>query len=356
MSAPTRVRQSTSLVAEAAFRARIDELGAAVIGEYVNNRTRVDVVCSAGHACSPRPGCIMRGRGPCRICGGNDPATTAHAFRVRIAELDGQVVGEYIDARTPVDCICPDGHPCQPRPGGVLAGQGMCVSCGHVTRNAAKKERGKVAFLKRIAELKGTLTGEYAGAHVPVSCICPAGHLCWPTPHGLQRGYGLCDPCGQLSRVVTRMSRSETRFRARIVGLGGQVVGPYVNSRTPVDCICPDGHQCSPTPGNTMQGVGICRICKGMTWDVFYVVVNPALGRVKFGVTSGHPQGRLRVHRRAGYTTMLRTLPDLPGALSLEQHVRATLRDAGVPALQGREYFPETATALVLDIVDGWTS
>jgi hypothetical protein len=198
------------------------------------------------------------------------------------------------------------------------------------------------------------VTGGYAGAHVPVSCVCPAGHPCWPTPHGLRRGYGMCDACGRLSRVVTRMSRSEARFRARILELGGRVVGPYLNSQTPVDCICPNGHRCSPAPSNTMQGVGMCRVCKGMTWDAFYVVANPEQGRVKFGITSGDPQGRLRTHQRAGYSRVLRTLPALSDALLLEQHVRATLRDAGVHPVQGREYFPQAGAALVLDVVDGW--
>ena len=100
----------------------------------------------------------------------------------------------------------------------------------------------------------------------------------------------------------------------------------------------------------------MCCTCAGSLWDVFYVTVNPALGRMKFGITSGDPRGRLGNHRRAGYSEVVRVLPDLPDARRLEQHVRAALREAGVVAVQGWEYFDRSALALVLDIVDGWAA
>ena len=87
---------------------------------------------------------------------------------------------------------------------------------------------------------------------------------------------------------------------------------------------------------------------------MFYVVTNPVRGRVKFGISSGDPRPRLGDHRRAGYTEEVRVLPDLVDVAALERHVLSTLRDAGIPATQGREYFDISVLALVLDVVDGW--
>jgi hypothetical protein len=87
---------------------------------------------------------------------------------------------------------------------------------------------------------------------------------------------------------------------------------------------------------------------------VLYVVANPVLGRVKFGVTSGDPRGRLADHRRAGYTEIMRVCCDLPTAAVLERHVQTTLRDARIPPVQGREYYDLSALPVVLDVVDGW--
>ncbi len=98
----------------------------------------------------------------------------------------------------------------------------------------------------------------------------------------------------------------------------------------------------------------MCRTCANRMWDVFYITVNPALGRVKFGVTSGDERPRLATHRRAGYTEPVRVLPDLLDAHALERHVRATLAAAGATPVQGREYFDVSALPVVLDVADGW--
>jgi hypothetical protein len=125
---------------------------------------------------------------------------------------------------------------------------------------------------------------------------------------------------------------------------------------TPVLCMCRNGHLCSPTPNNIQRGQGACAACAGKVWDVFYVVANPTTGHVKFGITSGDPGGRLGVHRGAGYTETVRSLPGVADAAALERHVIATLRDARVLAVRGREYFDVSALPVVLDIVDSWTS
>ena len=84
------------------------------------------------------------------------------------------------------------------------------------------------------------------------------------------------------------------------------------------------------------------------------MTLNPTQGRVKFGVSSGDPDPRIGVHRRAGYTEVVRVIPGLPTAHALEQHIKATLRDAGHRPVLRREYFDIGVLALVLDVVDGW--
>jgi hypothetical protein len=122
-------RKRSSIAAEARFRARVEELGCQVVGEWQGVSAPIDCICAAGHACSPIPESTLRGRGICRTCVGRDPRATEAAFRARVAEIGGTVIGEYTRAHTPVDCICPAGHPCRPRPSDVGQGEGMCWSC-----------------------------------------------------------------------------------------------------------------------------------------------------------------------------------------------------------------------------------
>lgn len=97
-------------------------------------------------------------------------------------------------------------------------------------------------------------------------------------------------------------------------------------------------------------------MCAGSAWDAFYVVADEEEGRLKFGITSGDPRPRLGDHKRAGYGRVVRLLVDLPGdvAPELERSVLAALRLAGEAPVQGREYFHDSVTALVLDVVDNY--
>jgi hypothetical protein len=152
---------------------------------------------------------------------------------------------------------------------------------------------------------------------------------------------------------------AEAAFRDRVKELGGEVLeSGWLGNGKPHRIRCPEGHECTPTPSSVQKGNGICRVCAGKTWDVFYVVADEANGTVKFGITSGNPRPRLGIHARDGFRTVVRLNEGLPGDLAprLETAVRAALREAREAPVRGREYFPARVLGLVLDVVDGWTA
>ena len=115
--------------AEARFRARVAELGGMVLGQYVNKDIPVLLRCANGHDCAPRPGSVVKGFGLCRTCAGQDPITAEARFRARIEELGGTVLGEYVSNRTPIAARCSAGHDCNPYPNNVMRGEGFCLTC-----------------------------------------------------------------------------------------------------------------------------------------------------------------------------------------------------------------------------------
>jgi single CXXC unit len=340
---------SASIAAEAAFRARLAELGAALLeptwlGAMVPHRVR----CAAGHDCTPRPANAQR-LGICRACVGNDPATAEAAFRARLAELGATLLEPvWLGNHAPHRAQCAAGHDCSPRPLGVRSGQGICRACAGNDPATAE-----AAFRARLAELGATLLEPtYLGANRLHRVRCAAGHDCLTLPASVQQGHSPCRACIGLDPAT-----AEAAFRARLAELGATLLEPtYLGSKKPHRVRCAAGHDCAPTPNNVRNGGGICRACAGQVWDVFYVVTADELARVKFGITSGDPRPRLSEHRRAGYRTITRLLTGLPAdtAVQMERAAIATLALAGIKPVHGREWFDIGALAVVLDITDNW--
>ena len=333
-------------MAEAAFRARLAELGATLLEPYKGSSTPHRVRCAAGHECWPRPGGVRSGQGICLTCAGNDPVAAEAAFRARLAELGAILLESYKGSHVPVQVRCAAGHECTPHPSSVLAGRGVCRTCAGQDPAVAE-----AAFRARLAELGVILLEPYRNRHTPVRVRCAAGHECTPHPSSVLAGGGVCRTCAGLDPAV-----AEAAFRARLAELGATLLEPYQRALYSHQVRCAAGHICTPRPNSVQQGRGICRVCAGQVWDVFYVVANPSAAQIKFGITSGDPRPRLAVHRRFGYEEVVRLMTGLPGIMApeIESAARATLALAEVIPVKGWEYYDISALAIVLDVADNW--
>ena len=166
-------------------------------------------------------------------------------FYNNIENSGGRVIGEYINSSTPVDCICQNGHSCNPKPNRIQQGEGMCRICVGTNSESAKQN-----FYKNIENSGGRVIGEYINSSTPVECICQNGHSCNPKPNRIQQGEGMCRIC-----VGTNSESARQNFYNNIENSGGRVIGRYINSSTPVEWICQNGHFINTRPN------GICRMC-----------------------------------------------------------------------------------------------
>lgn len=142
----------------------------------------------------------------------------------------------------------------------------------------------------------------------------------------------------------------------RLTELECEILGRYVNSATPIEIICPQGHRVRVYPQSVICGYNICMICAGKTWDVFYFMENPSNGNCKIGITSGDIRIRLREHRRNGLSKVLRMYIDLADyvAKTLEDDVLASLSDINIKPIKGREYFSSIAIKPIFSLLDVW--
>lgn len=271
-------------------------------------------------------------------------------FRERVAQLGGEVVEpRWLGTNVPHRVDCSNGHDCAPRPADVRRGHGVCRVCVGKDPQASW-----AAFRLRVEELGGeVLEPAWLGSITPHRVRCADGHENRPTPVNVQK-WGICRTCaGNDTRVA------EAAFRTRLAEVGATLLElKWLGAKTPHRTRCAQGHECRPRPHGVLQGEGICRVCAGKIWDVFYVVAGRSNGIVKFGITSGDPRPRLSRHTSAGLGDVVRLIEGMPGDLApqLERCVLAALRDVGERPVRGAEYFPAHALGLILDIVDGWTA
>lgn len=218
---------------------------------------------------------------------------------------------------------------------------------------ASAKTRGARSFqrfLDRLAELGATcIETEWLGARTKHQVICAEGHLCNPLPNNVISGFGPCQTCAGVSPT-----ESYRKFQDRLAELGATLLEDgWIGRHTPHRVRCSEGHECTPTPGNVLNGGGLCRDC-AWKWDAFYVVASEDV--VKFGVTTGDPRPRLNVHASAGLTERVLVATDLPEgvALELEGEMKRLLSLAGVRPVHGHEYFPAAARNMVVATAEGW--
>lgn len=187
------------------FKAKIEELGGKLIGEYKRSDLGVLCICKNGHEFYAVPDNVKQRNNICKKCAKKCPIEAEKRFRERIAELGGEVIGEYKTHKVPILCICKNGHENYLKPAQVIS-NGMCKKCsGQCTIQAGEN------FVKNIERLGGQVIGEYKGANTPVKCICQNGHECYPYPTSIQQhpNWIPCTLCLRKSEAVVLNLLSE---------------------------------------------------------------------------------------------------------------------------------------------------
>lgn len=269
--------------------------------------------------------------------------TTEDAFKGRLNEVGATVVNwtGWQGSHAKYQAICAAGHECWPRPEHLQQGGGPCRVCAGTDPVAAEATaRARLESLGHTPAWK-----VWIGAGRPHEVVCSAGHEFLLYPSALVRRRCICPHC-----AGTTTEAIENAFRDAVVSQGGSPAWEgWLGSAKGHKTICKNGHECLPTPNAVSQGGGICRFCKGKSWDVYYIVINDDKRELKFGITSGNPRHRLTVHRGRGYTRQVLVVKS-PLALKVETETKRTLRTKGVQPAKGREYFPIEALGTVLEV------
>ena len=163
---------------------------------------------------------------------------------------------EYTDLRSPLAWMCERGHTWD-APASIISRGGWCPQC---SKRTEKSERLKL--LKEIAKEKGgkCLSDEYVNNRTKLEWQCAQNHLWKAAPFSIYNNHQWCPVCGR-ERMAEKRRDDISKYQKIARTRGGLLLSKaYVNSLTPLQWQCRNGHQWLATPGSIFQGTW-CPVC-----------------------------------------------------------------------------------------------
>lgn len=224
--------------------------------EYVNNGTKVTIVCPIHGEFTQTPNHHLLGQG-CRKCAGTEQmdsqsfiekAMNVHGDRFDYSKVD------YVNARTKVCIVCRTHGDFWQSPHRHLRGDG-CAKCAGLQKKSTEQ------FIRDAIAIHGSKYDygkvEYINSSTAVDIICPIHGEFRQTPNSHLVGQG-CPVCGG----TQKMSLDVFIERANEIH-GGRYdysKAQYTNNRTPILITCKSNGVFWQTPESHLSGHG-CRLC-----------------------------------------------------------------------------------------------
>ena len=178
--------------------------------------------------------------------------------KLKLINPNIEAVGVYQGALEPILCRClKDEYEWRARPSDLLKGGG-CPIC------AGNKKKTHEEFIEELSMVNPhiKIISQYKNTNEKVLCKCMIDDYEWfATPNKLLHGRG-CPKC-KTQKLKTICVKSNDEFVSQLKNVNSkvEVVGEYINNRTPIKCRCKiDGYVWSPTPSNLLKGYG-CPKC-----------------------------------------------------------------------------------------------
>ena len=239
---------STSERASEEFYEMVEESGYKLLGEYINNRTKVPLECPRGHKIEMAPNGFKSGN-RCRFCSGKDSRTAKDSFIKLVEDSGYKLLGEYIGSGTKVSLECPKGHKIEMTPNTFKSGKRCRICSGKDPKTAGD------SFVKLVEDSGYKLLREYIQSGTRVPLECPKGHKIEMTPKDFKRG-NRCRFCSGRDSKTAGDS-----FVKLVEESGYKLLREYIGNKTKVPLECPKGHKIEMVPYSFKSG-SRCRFCR----------------------------------------------------------------------------------------------
>ena len=235
--------------------------------EYVNNRTKVCIICSEHGEFWQTPNSHLKGCG-CSNCRkkimSNKLSYTSEIFIQKAREVHGNKYDyskvEYKDFYTKVCIICPIHGEFWQKPNIHIRTKICCPKCNSELKKNNKLFNSEI-FIQKAREVHGDKYDyskvEYTGAVNKVCIICPIHGEFWQTPAMHNLGQG-CPKCAKNFKLNTNS------FIKKAIEVHGDKYNyskvNYVGNKIKVCIICPIHGEFWQKPNDHLNGIG-CPLC-----------------------------------------------------------------------------------------------
>ena len=241
--------------------------------EYVNNHTKVCIICPEHGEFWQTPNAHLNGQG-CPICGckkvwDTRGRITTEQFIEKARKVHGDKYDyskvEYINAKTNVCIICPEHGEFWQTPSGHLQKK-ECPKCGLKKSSSSRRFTVK-QFIEKARKVHGDKYDyskvEYVNSQTPVCIICPEHGEFMIRPNDHIQGQK-CKKCA-INELRNKFSMGKETFVEKAKKIHSNKYDyskvEYVNNRTKVCIICPEHGEFWQNPDKHLMGEG-CPECK----------------------------------------------------------------------------------------------
>ena len=242
---------------------------------YINNHTKVCIVCPEHGEFWQSPHGHLRGRG-CPKCGANkgckSRTCTTEIFIEKARKIHGDKYDyskvNYINNCTKVCIICPEHGEFWQTPGSHTNIGNGCPLCGN--KNSSEKRLKSInIFIKQAKEIHGDKYDyskvEYSSNHEKVIIICPEHGEFLQSPYKHLQGHG----CPKCAKSGVKLTTEDFLKKAKEVHGDKYDYSKveYINNNTNVCIICPEHGEFWQTPRSHLAGNG-CSKCNASKMEL----------------------------------------------------------------------------------------
>ena len=173
------------------FEELVENEGYKLIGEYVNNKTKLELECNKGHKYFVTPNSFKSGT-RCPICAGCHLETAKLELEELVENEGYKLIGEYVNNSTKIEMECDKGHKYMVRPNDFKKGY-RCPIC-----SGQHSETAKLEFEEMVENEGYKLLGEYKSALTKVEIQCDKDHKYFVKPNAFKSGHR-CPNCNTTS-------------------------------------------------------------------------------------------------------------------------------------------------------------
>ncbi len=223
--------------------------------KWVHNSEKLEWKCKEGHRWQAKYGYLKTNNRWCRECNGKVKTYTIEDLQKFAASKGGKCLSEvYVRGRDKLIWECSQGHIWEARSEHILHNRSWCPTC-------SRKKKHSLVLANEIAQSKNgqCLSTSYKNSNAPLLWRCEKGHEWESSLSYIKNGNRWCPKCAGINHYTIEDMRAWAKQK------GGLCLSrEYVNSSTPLQWQCKEGHKWRVAPNNILLQKSWCRRCAGL--------------------------------------------------------------------------------------------